>query len=153
MAETTPFELNKMFSSLTGKQVTFAQTKLPPPDSKKHVYGTYSLVPEETMRVVKADVALIGSFGGALMGLPKSAVVDGLKETPLDETIHDAMHEILNVSATLVSIEKRAVFRKMFFNLKELPEAALALLKSPKVAMHFQVSIAGYDGGAFTLLG
>ena len=153
MAETTPFELNKMFSSLTGKQVTFAQTKQAPPDSKKHVYGTYSLVPEETMRLVKADVALIGSFGGALMGLPKSAVLDGLKEVPLDETIRDAMHEILNVSATLVSREKRAVFQKMFFNMKELPDAATALIKAPKLTMHFQVSIAGYDGGAFTLMG
>ena len=153
MAETTPFELNKMFSSLTGKQVTFTLSKTPPPDTRKHVYGTYSLLPDESMRVVKADVALIGSFGGALMGLPKSAVVDGLKEVPLDETIHDAMHEILNVSATLVSVDHRAIFRKMFFNVKELPEAAAALLKKPKVTMHFLVSIAGYDGGAFTLLG
>lgn len=153
MAETTPFELNKMFSSLIGKPVTFTLSKTAPPDTKKHAFGTYSLVPEETMRLVKADVALIGSFGGALMGLPNSAVIDGLKETPLDETIRDAMHEIFNVSATLVSVEKRAIFRKMFFNVKELPEAAAALLKAPKLTMHFQVAIAGYTGGAFTLMG
>src|ERR1035438_8820853 len=41
--------------------------------------------PHETAIVVKADLPLLGSFAGALVGLPDAAVKEHLRATPLEE--------------------------------------------------------------------
>jgi hypothetical protein len=92
---------------------------------------------------------LLGSFGGALLGLPSDSVKERLASSASDEPLRDAMHEVLNVASTIVSIDNRAVFQSMF--LGEAPKTILESLKNPAYRSYFNVTISGYEGGAFSI--
>src|ERR1700761_8398365 len=113
MAQPTPFALSKLLSELIGRKVTFAQTTVAPETKIKQMYGIYTVLPHETAIVVKADLPLLGSLGGVLVGLPDSTVKEHLAATPVEELLRDAIHEVLNISSTVVTNEGRAVFVKM----------------------------------------
>ncbi len=152
MAEATAFEMGKLFSELTNRQVGFSLVKVAP-DTKKHVYGTYNLLPENKTLVVKADLSLIGSLGGALMGLPQGVVKEGIDSKPIDPDMMDAMHEIMNIASTPVSTDKRAVLKEVFTDPKALPTEAAAIVAKPKRAATFNVTVSGgYVGGMFSIL-
>ena len=109
MSEPTPFLLSRCFSQLIDRKVTFVQTPLAPPDLKvKQIYGIYNLLPYEAAIIVKADLPLLGSLGGALVGLPDSAVKEHLRVTPLDELLRDAINEVLNIAAAAITKIGRA---------------------------------------------
>jgi len=91
MPEPTPYILSRCFSQLIGRKVTFVQTTFAPDTKIKKMYGIYTLLPHETAIIVKADLQLLGSFGGALVGLPDSAVKEHLRVAPVDELLRDAI--------------------------------------------------------------
>ncbi len=151
MAEPTPFALARLFTQLVGREVKFAQLTRPTPTKLKQMYGVYIVKPADTCRVVQTDLPLLGSFAGCLVGLPSDAVQDRLAEAALDESLRDAMHEVLNITATIVTVEGRAVFQSMYNDLLHCPSEAVDTMKGPLHRSHYQVSIDDYQGGAFSL--
>ncbi len=151
MAEPTAYAMSQMMSHLTGREVKFSlTTKLPP--EKKPFYGVYKVLPGDTTLVVVAEKVLIGSFGAALVGLPKETVLERIHESPLPENLRDAMHEVLNIASTLVCVDRRAVFQTMHEDSLYLPSAALDVLKEPLRRTQFSVSCEGYVDGNFSIL-
>jgi hypothetical protein len=152
MADPTAFAMTKMFSQLTGKPVSFTLVLKPPVAKFKPLYGTYTIVPGDAALVVKTEMGLIGSLGGALLGLPKESVLEGIKQNPIEEVLRDAMHEILNVAATAVCVDRRAVFQKMYNDPVFFGEAAQDVMRKPLHTAHFNVLVDGYVGGGFAVI-
>jgi hypothetical protein len=118
----------------------------------KQIYGIYNLLPHETAIIVKADLPLMGSFGGALVGLPDQAVKDHLRSTPVEELLRDAICEVLNIAAAALTTEGRAVFTKMVTDPSYIDGAAGNVFTKPDHKSYFNVSIDGYQGGKFSIL-
>ncbi len=155
MAEPTPFAMSRLFTQLVGREVRFAQLTRPavnPAASKtKQIYGVYTVLPAGGARVVQADLPLLGSFAGVLLGLPSESIQQRVAEPQLDELLRDAIHEVLNVASTVVSLENRAVFQDLYTHPVYLPEQAGQVVSSPLYRSYFQVTMDGYEGGAFSL--
>jgi hypothetical protein len=152
MAEPTPYILSRCFSQLIGRKVTFAQTTFAVDMKVRQMYGIYNLLPHETAIVVKADLPLLGSLAGALVGLPDPAVKEHLRATPIEELLRDAMCEVLNIASAAVTTEGRAVFTKLVSDPARVDGAAGKLLQKPDHRSYFTVSVEGYQGGRFTIL-
>lgn len=151
MAEPNAVALSHLFSELIGRKVQFAPTAPSPETPLKQIFGIYRLLPHEVAIVVKADLALLGSIAGVLVGLPDATVKDRLKTMPVDELLRDAMHEALNIASTVVTTTGRAVFEKAAFDRTYVDGAAGAVLKSPGHRSYFNVSVEGYQGGKFAI--
>jgi hypothetical protein len=151
MSEPTPYALSKHLTGLIGRKVTFTQTVVAPETKIKQMYGIYTVLPHETAIVVKADLPLLGSLGGVLVGLPDSAIKEHLAATPVEELLRDAIHEVLNVMSTVVTTEGRAVFVKMIADSILIDGAAGKVLKKPDHRSYFNVTVDGYQGGKFTI--
>jgi hypothetical protein len=151
MSEPSPYLLSKSLSQLIGRKVTFVQTTAAPDAKTKQVYGIYTVLPHETATVVKADLQLLGSIAGALVGLPDAAVKEHLRTTPMEELLRDAMSEVLNIAAASVTTEGRAVFTKMVTDPAYIEGAAEKVFKNPYHRSYFTVSVDGYQGGRFTI--
>jgi hypothetical protein len=152
MAEPTAFAMSKMFSQLTGRKVSFNLVTKPPVAKAKPLYGVYTIVPGDAGLVVRTEMGVIGSLGGALLGLPKESVLDLIKKTPLEEVLRDAMHEILNVAATLVCVDRRAVFKSMYNDPVFFGDAAQEVMRKPLHTTQFDVTVDGYLGGGFAII-
>jgi hypothetical protein len=151
MSEPTPLSLSHHFTNLVGRKVTFAPTTVAPETKIKQMYGIYNVLPRETAIVVKADLPLLGSLAGVLVGLPDSAVKECLGKGPLEELLRDAIHEVLNVASTVVTNEGRAVFTRMVTDTGLIDGAAGQLFKKPDRRTYFNVLVDGYQGGKFTI--
>jgi hypothetical protein len=151
MSEPTPYALSKHLTDLIGRKVTFTQTTVSPETKIKQMYGIYTVLPPETAIVIKADLPLLGSLGGVLVGLPDSAVKEHLAATPVEELLRDAIHEVLNIASTVVTNEGRAVFVKMIADPILIDGAAGKVLKKPDRRSYFNVVVDGYQGGKFTI--
>jgi hypothetical protein len=152
MSEPTPYGLSRCFSQLLGRKVTFVQTTFTLDMHIRQMYGIYSLLPYETAIVVKADLPLLGSFAGALVGLPDPVVKEHLRTTPLEEILRDAICEVFNIASAAVTNEGRAVFTKLVADPVYIDGAAGKVLKNPDHRSYFTVSVDGYQGGRFTIL-
>jgi hypothetical protein len=151
MAGPSPFILSQRFSQLIGRKVTFVQKTLSMDGLIKQIYGIYTLQAIDSAVVVKADLPLLGSLAGALVGLPDQAVAEHLKVNPMEELMRDSMCEVLNVAAAAVSTEGRAVFSKMVTDKAYLTGQAEHVFKEPFHRSYFAVSIEGYQGGRFSI--
>lgn len=151
MAETTPFALSRLFSQLTGRKVTFVQTPASLDSKLTQIYGIYTVLPHETAVVVKADLRLLGSVAGALVGLPDTVVRDHVAANPLEELLRDAIFEVLNVASAVISTEGRAVFTNMVNSPTLIEGAAAETLKKPFRRSYFNVTLEGYQGGKFCI--
>ena len=151
MSEPTPFGLSRLFSQLTGRKVTFSQTTVALDTKIKQIYGIYNVLPDETAIVVKADLPLIGSFAGVLVGLPDAAVKERIGVTPLEELLRDAIYEVLNIASAAVSTEGRAILAKMVTDPAYIDGAAGQVYKKPGHRSYFNVLVDGYQGGKFTI--
>jgi len=151
MAEPTPFSLSQRFTQLIGRKVTFVQTTASLDIKTKQMYGIYTVLPQETAIIVKADLPLLGSFAGALVGFPDNVVKDHLKVTPIEELLRDAIYEVLNIASAAVSTEGRAVFVKMVADPAYIDGPAGVVFKKPDHRSYFNVLIDGYQGGKFSI--
>jgi hypothetical protein len=152
MAEPSPYILSKCFSQLTGRKVSFVQSTIALDAKIKQIYGVYTLLPHESAIVVKADLPLLGSFAGALVGLPDQMVKEHLKVSPVEELLRDAISEVLNIASAAITTEGRAVFIKMVTDPTYVDGPAGKVLSKPFQRSYFTVSIDGYQGGRFTIL-
>jgi hypothetical protein len=151
MPEPTPYSLSQRFSQLIGRKVTFVQTTLSVDIKIKQIYGIYKVLPQESAIVVKADLPLLGSFAGALVGFPDNVVKEHLKVTPMEELLRDAIYEVLNIASAAITNEGRAVFSKMVTDPAYIDGAAGLVFKKPDHRSYFNVLIEGYQGGKFTI--
>jgi hypothetical protein len=151
MPEPTPYGLSRHFSQLLGRKVAFVQTTAALDMKIKQMYGIYAVLPFDTAIVVKADLPLLGSFAGALVGLPDSVVKERLGKTPIEELLRDAIYEVLNIAAAELSGEGRAVFTKMVTDRAYIDGAAGKVLLKPDHRNYFNVTVDGYQGGKFTV--
>jgi hypothetical protein len=152
MSEPTPFALSHRFSQLIGRKVTFAQVAASLDSKLKQVYGVYTVLPQATPVVVKADMRLLGSVAGALVGWPDQVVNEHLAVIPMEEILRDAIYEVLNVASAAIATEGRAVFKNMQTNPICIDGAAGLVLKNPGHKSYFNVSVDGYVGGKFIIL-
>ncbi len=151
MAEATAYLISQLFSQLVGRSVTAslgkdAETKI------KQMYGVYKVLPHNGTIVVKIDLPLLGSLAGSMVGFPFDTVTERLAQSPLDETLRDAMHEILNISSTLVEVEKRAVFQTMASDPVYCEGDAAALIQKPDHKSCFDIDIPEYTKGKLNIL-
>lgn len=144
--------LSKLFSQLTGRRVLFAVSSGASPAKTKMLYGVYTLPPTSDLLVVSADRLIIGHFGGALLGLPPKSIAERMDDYHKDEALSDAMHEIMNVAATPISPERRAVLKRVSADSKELEYNAKTILDSCAHPTMFQVSIDDVATGKFAVL-
>ena len=151
MSEPTPLSLSHLFTQLIGRKVTFAPTTISPETKIKQMYGIYNVLPHETAIVVKADLPLLASLAGVMVGLPDSAVKECLAKSPLEELLRDAIHEVLNVASSALTNEGRAVFARMVTDTGLIDGVAGQLFKKPDRRTYFSVLVDGYQGGKFTL--
>lgn len=151
MSEPTPYALSHHLGDLLGRRVTFTQTVVGLDGPITQVYGIYDLLPKNTAILVKADLPLLGSFAGILVGLPDAEVKNRLKTSPIDELLRDAMAEVLNISSTVVTTEGRAVFARMVTGKAYVDGAAGELLSKPIHRSYFNVTVQDYTGGRFTI--
>jgi hypothetical protein len=151
MAEPTPFILSRRFSQLIGRKVTFVQATATLDTKIKQIYGIYTVLPRETAIVVKADLRLLGSIAGALVGLPDPVVKEHLAAIPMDELLRDAIYEVLNVGSAAIATEGRVVLTNMVTNPTYITGAADEVLKKPGHRSYFNVLVDGYQGGRFTV--
>jgi hypothetical protein len=152
MSQPTPFGLSRLFTQLTGRKVEFLQTSAVPESKARQAYGIYSVLPHETSIIIKADIALLGSFAGLLVGLPDAVIRERLKVTPLEELLRDAIYEVLNIACAGITNEGRAVFTKMVTDPAYIDRAAGKVFAKPDHRSYFNVSVDGYQGGKFTIL-
>ena len=152
MAEPKPLTIAELFTGLTGRTVKFTQVLKPSMTKAKQAFGVYLIKPQDKTRIVQLDLPLLGSFGGALLGLPSSEVTQRLASPANDEPLRDAVHEVLNVASTIVSIDERAVFQTMYLDAAAFPKQMSDSLKNPAYRSYFEVKIDGYEGGAFSIL-
>jgi hypothetical protein len=151
MSEPTPYALTQLFTGLIGRKVAFAQTTLSVDQKTKQMYGIYNVLPDNCAIVVKADLPLLGSMAGAMVGLPDSAVKERLGATPLEEVLRDAIHEVLNVASEVITTEGRAIFTKMVPETAYIDGAAGEMFKKPDHKSYFNVTVDGYQGGKFSI--
>jgi hypothetical protein len=153
MAEPSSAAVAALFSDLIGRHVNFCEQMYPVPPNGKQVYCAYLMKPMDSFRVVKADLSLLSSFAGALIGLSPETIKERVTEATLDEALRDALHEVMNIASRVVSLEHRAVFKGMFGDPGQLPPDARSTLRDPCFSSYFNVTVDGYEGGGFTLLG
>ena len=151
MPEPTPLSLSHLFTQLIGRKVTFAPTTIAPETKIKQMYGIYNVLPHETAIIVKADLPLLASLAGVMVGLPDSAVKECLAKSPLEEVLRDAIHEVLNVASAALTNEGRAVFARMVTDTGLIDGVAGQLFKKPDRRTYFNVLVDGYQGGKFTV--
>jgi hypothetical protein len=151
MSEPTGFAIGKLLSGLTGRKVTVAQAAPAVENKVKQMFGVYKIAHDNAPIVMQCDLALLASLAGIMVGLPDEAVRERLASSTPDELLRDAMHEVLNVSATVVSAEERAVFIKMMPNPAYIDGAAAAMLKKPGRRSYFDVQVDGYVGGRMAI--
>ncbi len=153
MTEPTPFALSQLFSNLIDRDVKFVRLPgAPPPGKAQILYGTYTQLPAEHTIVVKAEIPALASLAGALLGLPPDDAIERALEKPMDESLRDAIHEVLNIASTALSMDGRVVFNTMTTNRKELTLNAEFAVDGPSTKPTYKVSIDGDAYGTFSVL-
>lgn len=152
MTELKATAFSSLTSNLVNRTVTFAPAK-PAISTTPQIYGIYTVLPQNGLVVVKADLRLLASLGGALIGLPDGAVPQHIQGTSLSETLKDAVHEILNITSKIVTTSGRAVLKTVTTDPKTLDPAFELTLKKAQQRSYFSVSVQDYSGGMFSVFG
>ncbi|MFP5229934.1 MAG: hypothetical protein ACLGXA_20150 [Acidobacteriota bacterium] len=143
--------LSRHFGTLIGRRVAFAAVRPTPESKAQQMWGVYTVSPDNAPMVVQADLPLLGSFAGALVGLPAQEVTGRLRGRPLDELLRDAIYEVLNIAGAVIMNEHHIALSAMTEEKKELQEGAAGLLAAAAIRSDFDVTIDGYPGGRLTV--
>jgi hypothetical protein len=152
MVEPSSRSMATLFSDLVGRPVNFSERLYALPSNTRQIYCVYLIKPMDSYRVIKADLSLLSSFAGALIGLSPEIIRERVQETTLNETLKDALGEVMNIASRIVTMEHRGVFKGMYGDPGQMPPGARSTLRDPCYSSHYKVTIDGYEGGAFSLL-
>jgi hypothetical protein len=117
-----------LFTDLIGRHVNFSEQMNAVPPNGEQLYCVYLIKPMDSYRVIKADLSLLSSFAGALVGLSPE------------------------IASRIVTLEHRGVFKGMYGDPAQLPPDARNTLRDPCHSTYFRVTVDGYEGGGFSLL-
>ena len=148
MADSTPFALSQLFTNLIDRRVAVMEASEREATQCRKSFASYEVGDHKATILLQIDFDLLGSLGGALAGMPDAIIKQNLKVTPVDETLRDAMHEILNIVSAVITTEARAVLKKM--ELDETKGRAMATnfrQTTPNFANRYQATIPNYTGG------
>jgi hypothetical protein len=151
-ADIKPFSVSKLLSELVGRQVSTTLVPKSADTKVKKAYGIYYGEPSKRALVVIADIPLLASFAGALLGLPDATAKERAMETPMNEGVRDAIHEVLNIFSTVLAVEERVIFQKFVLDKVYCDGAAGKVLAEPTFTTPFNLSIAGGSEGRLTVL-
>ncbi len=143
--------MSKLFTELVGLPVCFTEHLHAPLRSPKQIYCVYEVKPMKSIRVIQADALLLASFAGALIGLSPEVVKVRMATVSIDEGLKDPLCEVMNIASRIVSLQNDVVFKNLFRDSGGLPPEARYTLRNPCYCSHFDVTIDGYTGGAFSL--
>jgi hypothetical protein len=152
MAESLHYALARLLTQLVGRDVTLTLVMKPPPPKGRLLYGLYAILPEERALVVKAELALLARLGGALLGLPEEVSIERAQSIPMDESLRDAIHEVLNVASAALSLDHRVLFKTMTDDPLFCEGEASDLLRAAPLTSNFQVAVQGSTTGLLTIL-
>ena len=152
MAEPSSSSMSTLFSDLIGRHVNFSEQMSAPAHTGQQIYCAYLIKPMDSYRVIKADLSLLSAFAGALIGLAPETIEERVAAAKLDETLRDALHEVMNIASRIVTVEHRGVFKGMYGDPGQLPPEARNTVRDPCYSSYFTVTVDGYKGGAFSLL-
>ncbi|MGA2571390.1 MAG: hypothetical protein ABSF23_12790 [Terracidiphilus sp.] len=152
MREPTQQELSRHFSNLIGRRVVFEKTLSNVESKQKKLFAVYKSFPSEATIVVMADLCVLGSLAGALVGLPDSEVQTRLAQPVLDDLMSDAISEIFNVATAAIATEGRAAFVEMVMDRTGVKDAAAQVLAKPQRQFSFNVTVESYQGGKVQIL-
>jgi hypothetical protein len=141
-----------LFTDLIGRHVNFSEQLDPFPLVKQQLYCVYLIKPMDSYRVIQADLTLLSSFAGALIGLSPETIKERVAESKLDESLRDSLYEVMNIASRIVTLEHRGVFKAMYEDPGQMPREARGTLKDPCYSSYFRVTVDGYEGGGFSLL-
>jgi hypothetical protein len=149
--------LSKHFTHLVGHEVKFTKATQAPERAGRWVFASYHVVAHEdptTTRslIVKAELDLLGSLAGCLVGLPSYEVLSRLKSQTLDELMRDAIYEILNVASGAIAYNCRTSLVEMVMAAVDVKGDAAKVLATPSRKSTFDVVVQGYNGGRFVVL-
>jgi hypothetical protein len=151
MADSTPFALSQMFTNLIDRHVAVMDASQRDATKCRKACAVYDVVDLGQQVFLQIDMDLLGSLGGVLAGMPDAVVKQNLKANPIEETLRDAMHELLNITAAVIPCEGRAVLKKM--ELDEAKGRALAkeFTSIPLIESRFAATVPNYTGGQIAL--
>ncbi len=152
MAEPSSSSMATLFSDLIGRRVTFSEQLNAPPANREQIYSVYLIKPMDSYRVVKADLWLLSSFAGALIGLSPETIKERVEEAAPDEPLKDALGEVMNIASRIVTLEHRGIFKGVYGDPGQMPPGARSTLRDPCYSSYYTVTVDGYEGGAFSLL-
>jgi hypothetical protein len=141
--------LSVMYTQLLGRDITFTPAPKAVSSNAPSLYATYLCGAVGFPLVVQADLALMASVGGVMVGLPHDIAYERVRQVPMDELLRDAIHEVLNITSTPLSMGYRVVFQTLHLTRPELSESAQDLLNAGLPPVSFTVAIRGYAGGLF----
>jgi hypothetical protein len=147
----TPFLLSQLFTDLTGRRVSVVDAAELMPSTAAKAYGIYEVVPGNAILLLKVDLPLLASLGGVLVGLPESIVKQQISQQPLDETLRDAMHEVLNITSKVLTKHGRAVLREMITDKTSGDAFTTEFIQQPHAQRRFYTTMNGYPAGEITL--
>lgn len=146
------YALTHLLTDLIGRKVTFMLTSSAPESKARQVYGIYKRLSTEAPLVVKADLPLLGSFAGSLVGLSDSEVKKHLAGPAIEELFADAIYEVLNVASSAITSEGRAILSQMVMDPSDIKGTAEGIVVKPNHRIDFNVTVEQYCGGRLTVL-
>lgn len=153
MTDSTPYALSQLFSNLIDRRVSVMEASIHEATKCRKSYASYDVVGRKENIFLQIDFDLLGSLGGALAGMPDSIIRQNLKAIPFDETLRDAMHEILNIVSAVITTEGRAILKMMELDENKGRSFAQSFAQTtPHFTSRFQVAIPNYSGGQIEVL-
>ncbi|MDF2847542.1 MAG: hypothetical protein K0R97_1524 [Oerskovia sp.] len=157
---TTPLpqlkEIKDLYAGLVGRACTAVPAgRLMTPETKGLVVATYLSNRGQVEAVVAVDVPL-GAYLGASIGLmPPGPAKDAAADGRLSDVLLENVSEVLNVTAGLFNTQDapHLVLADVFDSTRAaLPGTAVSFLRSTGRRLDAEVEVAGYGGGAYTVV-
>ena len=141
MAEATAFSLSKFFSELTGQHVSFAIATNAPAPKGDQMYGLYHVIADARPMLMRMSLSSIALMGGALLGIPADLAIERVRAAQVDESLTDAMHEVLNIASTAFSPDERIVFKGMSRTVDVFPAEVKDWLQKASRKSSYRVAV------------
>lgn len=142
-----PFIFSQLFSNLTGRKVNVVEADDMCQMHCPKAYGLFDIVGSDHTILIKMDLVLLGSLGGVLVGIPEALVKQQVANRSIDEALRDAMHEVLNITSSVLLQQKRAVLRRMITDVQIGELLCSDFIDGPHSQRRFYASMPGYPSG------
>jgi hypothetical protein len=157
---TTPLpqlkEIKDLYGGLVGRACTVEPAgKLMTPDTKGLVVGVYLSNRGQAEAVVGLDVPLAAYLGASIGLMPPGPAKDAAADGALSDVLLENVSEVLNITAGLFNTADapHLALADVFDSTRApLPGTAQSFLRTTGRRLDAKVEIAGYGGGAFTVV-